>query len=225
VVTVGEFRAFVAATGRDRGGTCWYYKDESDEWIERKGKYFDDPGFTQTDQSPAVCLNFADGQAYAEWLTQKTGVRYRLPSEAEWEYAARAGSKAARFWGNALDLQCTFANGADESYHNTFPQDPGYDHFCDDGYVKTAPVASFKPNRFGLYDMLGNSWQMTEDCSRDDYSNAPTDGAPVLGTCEKQVIRGGSWARGPQFLRSAARGRIAPDIRSISNSIRLVREM
>ena len=225
VVTVGEFRKFVQATGRNTNGSCWYYRDESDEWIEKKNRNFDDPGFEQTDRFPAVCINHADAVAYADWLSQTTGKKYRLPSEAEWEYAARAGTTTARFWGDSDAEQCRYANGADESYHKMLLKDPGWNQHCDDGYARTAPVGSFQPNPFGLYDMLGNAWQITADCFQ-DYTAAAGDAAPAGGgSCEKQVIRGGSWGRGPQFLRSATRGRIDPEIRSVSNSIRLVREL
>jgi len=225
VVTVAQYREFIKATGRDKGASCFYYRDEADEWIEKKGRNFDDPGFEQSDDFPAICLNFDDAQAYADWLSQKTGKKYRLPSEAEWEYAARAGTTTAYFWGDSEQQACRYANGADQSYHKTLPKDPGWNHQCDDGFARTAPVGSFKPNAFGLYDMLGNAWQMTDDCFRDAYDPADTNGAPVLGSCEKKVIRGGSWGRAAQFLRSANRGRIDPGIRSVSNSIRLVREL
>jgi formylglycine-generating enzyme required for sulfatase activity len=150
---------------------------------------------------------------------------YRLPTEAEWEYAARAGTKTARFWGDAPDRQCGYANGADQSYHKKYPKDPGYNRSCDDGYAYTSPVGSFKPNAFGLYDMLGNSWEFTQDCLSGGYDATDHDGAAVGGACQKHVIRGASWGRGPNDLRVAKRGGMSEEVRGVTNSIRLVREL
>jgi formylglycine-generating enzyme required for sulfatase activity len=224
-VTVAEYKEFMDATGRDAGALCWYYKDEEDLWIAKEGRTFSDPGFPQQDKSPAVCLNYGDARAYAAWLSKKTGQSYRLPSEAEWEYAARAGTKTARYWGDSDKGACSYANGADQSWHRKFPGDPGYYGDCNDSYVAAAPVGSFKPNMFGLYDMLGNAWQLTQDCSSDSYSSADNKGAPQIGACEKHVVRGGSYGRGLKFLRAAARGGMKEDVRGVTNSIRLVREL
>jgi formylglycine-generating enzyme required for sulfatase activity len=224
VVTLAQYKEFMNATGRDAGASCWYYKDEEEKYYPKEGRTFQDPGFSQTNNSPAVCLNLGDAQAYASWLSKKTGKRYRLPSEAEWEYAARAGSKTSRYWGDGTDNQCTYANGADQSYHKKYPRDPGFNQSCDDGYTFTSPVGSFKPNQFGLYDMLGDVWQFTQDCLQGQYSELDNNGEPVLGACEKHVIRGGSWGRGPNDLRSAKRGGMSEEVRGVTNSIRLVRE-
>jgi formylglycine-generating enzyme required for sulfatase activity len=225
VVTLAQYKEFMNATGRDAGASCWYYKDEEEKYYPKEGRTFQDPGFSQTNNSPAVCLNLGDAQAYASWLSKKTGKRYRLPSEAEWEYAARAGSKTSRYWGDGTDNQCTYANGADQSYHKKYPRDPGFNPSCDDGYAFTSPVGSFKPNQFGLYDMLGDAWQFTQDCLQGQYSQLDNNGEPVLGACEKHVIRGGSWGRATQFLRSATRGGMSEEVRGVTNSIRLVREL
>jgi formylglycine-generating enzyme required for sulfatase activity len=224
VVTVAQYKEFMNATGRDAGASCWYYKDEEDKWLPKDGRTFSDPGFSQQSTSPAVCLNFGDARAYAVWLSKLTGQKYRLPSEAEWEYAARAGTKTARYWGDGDKDQCTYANGADQTYHKKYSKDPGYNANCDDGYAYTSPAGTFKPNAFGLYDMLGNSWQMTEDCSSGSYSTADNGGVPQAGACEKHVIRGGSWGRGSKDLRSAKRGGMSEEVRGVTNSIRLVRE-
>ena len=108
-----------------------------------------------------VCVSFEDAQAYIRWLNRKTGQHYRLPTEAEWEYAARAGTTTRRYWGDKPDDACQYANVADQSAKKVFP---GWAvHHCDDGYVYTAPVGSFQRNRFGLHDMLGNVWDRTQD--------------------------------------------------------------
>jgi formylglycine-generating enzyme required for sulfatase activity len=225
IVTLAQYKAFMNDTGRDAGASCWYYKDEEDKWLPKDGRTFSDPGFSQRDDSPAVCLNYGDANAYAAWLSKRTGQKYRLPSEAEWEYAARAGTKTARFWGDAPDQQCNYANGADQSYHKKYPKDPGYNQSCNDGYAYTSPVGTFKPNAFGLYDMLGNSWEFTQDCLSGGYDLSDHNGAPVTGACEKHVIRGASWGRGPVDLRAAKRGGMSEEVRGVTNSIRLVREL
>jgi hypothetical protein len=161
----------------------------------------------------------------ATGLAKRTGQKYRLPSEREWEYAARAGTKTARYWGETSDQQCSYANGADQTYKASTPDDPGYLD-CNDGFKFTAPVGTYKPNAFGLYDMLGNSFDFTQDCLAGGYDGQDHKGAVVGGgSCEKYVIRGASWGRPPNDLRSAKRTGMAPDVRSVTNSLRLVREL
>ena len=142
---------------------------------------------------PAINVSWDDAQAYVKWLSGITGKPYRLLSEAEYEYAARAGSQTAYPWGDAIKLDGkTMANCA-----NCGSQ-------WDD--KRTAPVGSFAPNRFGLYDMIGNVWEWTEDCWNDTYQGAPTDGSAwTAGDCNRRVVRGGSWNYGPDLLRSALR--------------------
>jgi formylglycine-generating enzyme required for sulfatase activity len=224
VVTFAQYKKFMNDTGRDAGASCWYYRDDKKKWMPKEGLTFSDPGFQQQNDSPAVCLNEGDANAYAGWLSKLTGQTYRLPSEAEWEYAARAGTKTARYWGDSPDQQCSYANGADETYHRQIPDDPGFAQ-CNDGYFKTAPVGKFKPNAFGLYDMLGNSWQLTQDCLTGSYDGADHKGAPVTGGCEKYAIRGGGWGRPPTDLRAAKRGGMSEEVRGVTNSIRLVRDL
>ena len=132
------------------------------------------------------------------WLSKTTGQEYRLLSEAEWEYVARAGTETARYWGESETEQCRYANGDDD------------DLSCSDGYENTAPVGSFQPNRFGLHDVLGNVWEWTEDCWVEGYSDASTNGSARQSQsdeCSARVLRGGSWGNSPRFLRSANRDR------------------
>ena len=218
-VTVGEFREFAAATGRDMQG-CDIYDGA---WRHKGTASWRDPGFAQTDAHPVTCTSWDDAVAYAGWLTDKTGHRYRLPSASEWEYAARAGGDAIRPWGADPAAACAHANVADQSAARRYP---GWDVFtCDDGYVNTAPVSTFKANPFGLDDMLGNVFQWTQDCWHGDYSGAPTDGsARQDGDCTAHELRGGSWFSAPATVRSTYRNHFATHYRTSSVGFRLVRE-
>ena len=143
---------------------------------------------------PVVNVSWVDAQAYVSWLSAETGQRYRLLSEAEWEYVARAGTETARYWGETEAGRCSYANGLD-SYAP-----------CNDGYEYTAPVGSFAPNAFGLYDVLGNVWEWTEDCWNESYAGAPTTGsARQSGDCSHHVLRGGSWGLTPEIIHSTFR--------------------
>jgi formylglycine-generating enzyme required for sulfatase activity len=224
VVTLAQYKRFMNDTGRDAGASCWYYRSDKLKWLPKEGLTFTDPGYPQQEDSPAVCLNYGDANAYAAWLSKQTGKTYRLPSEAEWEYAARAGTKTARYWGDSPDQQCSYANGADQTFHKQVPDDPNFAG-CNDGYFKSAPVGKFKANAFGLYDMLGNTWQLTQDCLTGGYDGADHKGAPNTGACEKYAIRGGGWGRPPADLRAAKRGAMSEEVRGVTNSIRLVREL
>jgi len=202
-VTKGEFALFVSATGYSVGSACWTY--EGGTWEERSGRMWLDPGFRQSDRDPMVCVSWDDARAYTEWLSRQTGKPYRLLSEAEWEYAARAGTTTARSWGEDSAAACTFAN----VYDRTGKSVNGFDlatHACNDGVAHTAAAGNYKANGFGLHDMLGNVWEWTADCWNDSYTGAPSDGgAWTQGTCERRVLRGGSWDNGPGFVRSANR--------------------
>ena len=145
-------------------------------------------------------------KAYVHWLSRKTGKPYRLLSEAEWEYAARAGTQASRYWGDEVSAQCDHANGYDQTaeseFHRPWPAAP-----CRDGSVHTSYVGEHEENGFGLADMLGNVWEWTEDCWHRNYGGAPSDGSAWVtrGGCRKRVLRGGSWNDEPKLLSSALR--------------------
>jgi formylglycine-generating enzyme required for sulfatase activity len=169
-------------------------------------------------------VSWNDAQAYAKWLSTQTGQRYRLPSASEWEYAARAGSEAVQPWNPDGSGACASANVADENAAGRYP---GWTVFpCDDGYVYTAPVGSFKANAFRLNDMLGNVFQWTEDCWHADYTGAPTDGsARTDGDCSEHELRGGSWFSSPAFVRANYRNHFGANYRTSSVGIRLVRDI
>ena len=219
-VTLDEFRAFITATGRDMQG-CDVYDGE---WKHRPESSWENPGFVQAGSHPVTCTSWDDAKAYAAWLSAQTGHRYRLPSAAEWEYAARAGSEADQPWGENGAGACASANVADQSAARRYP---GWTVFgCDDGYIYTAPVGSFKASAFGLNDMLGNVFQWTEDCWHEDYKGAPIDGsARTDGDCSEHELRGGSWFSTPAFVRAGYRNHFAANYRTSSVGIRLVREL
>jgi sulfatase modifying factor 1 len=203
-VTRGEFAEFVRSAGYSPSSGCHVW--DGYQWREIATAGWRSPGFDQTDQDPVVCVNRADIEAYIKWRSQETGRAYRLPTEAEWEYAARAGTSTSRFWGDDASRQCAFANGAAESYSRQFPQEPDVNHRCSDGYAFTSPAGSFAPNPWGLLDMLGDVWQWTADCGNGSYSGAPSDGSAWMsGDCVHHVYRGGSWFDGPWLIRSATR--------------------
>ncbi len=194
-VTLGEFALFVQSTGHAMGDSCWR-----------------NPGFEQTYYDPVVCVGWSDARAYAAWLSQMTGKRYRLPSEAEWEYAARAGTVSGRYWGDDPQQVCAYANVLEVGFQ------------CEDGITNTAPVGKFKPNAFKLYDMLGNVAEWVEDCWLATYDGAAADGSPQLkGNCGLRVTRGGSWNADPWRVRAATRGGIPLGTRNAETGFRVVR--
>jgi formylglycine-generating enzyme required for sulfatase activity len=202
-VTRGEFAEFVSATAYSSSG-CHVW--DGYQWLDLAAASWRNPGFDQTARDPVVCVNRADIQAYITWRSKMTGRAYRLPTEAEWEYAARAGTTTSRYWGDDAAKQCAFANGAAESYSRRFPQEPDVNRACSDGYVFTSPVGSFAPNPWGLFDMLGDVWQWTADCGNASFDGAPSDGSAwSSGDCVHHVYRGGSWFDGPWLIRSATR--------------------
>ena len=208
-VTQAEFAAFVATSGYATPAGCQTDRALGGRWRFDPDATWRDPGFPTGERLPVVCVNWADANAYAAWLSTKTGKHYRLLSEAEWEYAGRAGSTTEYWWGDGADDLCAWANGPDQSAKAKFPQWPAA--ACDDGHVLAAPVGSYKPNPFGLYDMAGNAWEWTADCYERDYDVQPRDGSAYTGGgCFRRALRGGSWVNGLQDLRSAQRNGLPP---------------
>ncbi|MGD0762883.1 MAG: SUMF1/EgtB/PvdO family nonheme iron enzyme [Roseiarcus sp.] len=207
-VTVDEFKAFVAATAYDAVSACYAWNGWS--WQLQSDRSWRTPGFEQTGSHPVVCVNSNDAQAYAKWLSGKTGESYRLLTEDEWEYAARAGTTTAHYWGDAIGKGNANCNGCSSQWDNK----------------ETSPVGSFKPNGFGLYDMAGNVWQWVQDCYNGGYSGAPSDGSAwTTGDCSAHVVRGGSWLSGPLMLRAAGRSWDATDVRSNGLGFRVARTL
>jgi len=229
-LTVGEFGRFVQASGyrtsaeKDAGKGCYAWDKGDGKWDWRAGRKWSEPGYAQGEQQPVACVSWDDARAYVQWLAKETGQGYRLPSEAEWEYAARAGGKTARPWGENPKDACSHANVADNTTYEGTSWEPKHD--CSDGYWFPAPVASYQANRFGLYDMLGNVWEWVQDCYQDSYTGAPADGsAREGGKCEVRVLRGGSWNDDPRIARSANRSGGAPAFRSFDSGFRLARTL
>jgi formylglycine-generating enzyme required for sulfatase activity len=213
-VTRGEFAKFVAETHYDaKEAGCTGAAGVAFGTSPKLN--WESPGFTQTDRDPVVCVNWADAQAYVDWLSKKTGKPYRLPSEAEWEYAARAGTTTAYPWGNA------------PSHDNA---NYGEDDCCaglvsgKDQWMNTSPVGSFPANGFGLYDMNGNVWQWTQDCYHASASGGSADGAAsTAGDCDLRMLRGGSWFFSPVLARSANRVWFNPVNRYVIIGFRVAR--
>lgn len=169
----------------------------------------DDTGWGRGNR-PVINVSWDDVQTYLTWLNRKTGKTYRLPTEAEWEYAARAGTTTKYSWGNEIgkgNANCKVCGSQWD-------------------YKQTAPVGSFRPNPFGLYDMHGNVWEWVQDCYQNSYSGVPTDGTVAMreNSCYR-VHRGGSWDRDPRYLRSADRNNYSPDFRSNYLGVRLARTL
>jgi formylglycine-generating enzyme required for sulfatase activity len=219
-ITRAQFGEFVEATGHDVRGCASY----DGNWRIRPELSWTNAGFAQSAAHPAVCVSWRDASAYADWLSRKTGQRYRLPSASEWEYAARAGSPGSQPWEGNSDAACTSANVADEAAAQRFA---GWKvHTCNDGYVYTAPVGAFVPNAFGLSDMLGNVFEWVEDCWSANYDFAPRDGSAWnQGDCTERETRGGSWFTSPEYVRAAYRNRFDENYRSNSVGFRVVRNL
>ena len=221
-VTRGEFARFVRETGHGTGACAYWIADFGNV---RLGYDLDlhNPGrdHRQTDRHPVNCVSWDDARAYAEWLAIKTGKPYRLPSEAEWEYAARAGTSSRYFWGDDAGLACGYANGYDQIGERTHGFNiPALS--CDDGNGLTAPVGSFGANAFSLFDMAGNLWEWVEDHYRKTYEGAPVDGSPWRSSADDaRVLRGGSWENEPRALRAAHRIWSRPGSRLNSNGFRV----
>ena len=156
---------------------------------------------------PVILVSWEQAKGYVRWLTKMTGKDYRLLTESEWEYAARAGSQAR------------WSFGDDETHLGD------YAWYAENSEGKTQPVGTKKPNAFGLYDMHGNVWQWVEDCYHDSYQGAPSDGSAWVDQCSNRVVRGGSWSGYPDYLRSAYRYGNGSDYRNVNLGFRVGRTL
>ncbi len=195
-VSVSEFAVFINENQHSITNKCMDFSKPGGFTISAE-RSWQNTGFIQSGNEPVGCISFYDAQAYAVWLSSITGKNYRLPTEAEWEYAARAGATGPYFWGNTENNACDHANvrstGADTISKRQIEADKaGFP--CDDGFAHTSPVGSFTANTFGVYDMQGNNWEWVADCSHKNYEGAPNDGSAwAEENCQFGVIRGGSF--------------------------------
>jgi formylglycine-generating enzyme required for sulfatase activity len=232
-VTVGQFKRFVNETGyktdgeKNTGGVsgCFAFDQDDKEknWNWRDWASWKKPNKYQDnrDDHPVSCVSWNDAQAFTDWLTRKGGKSYRLPTEAEWEYAARGGKETKNYWGNDKDDACGYANVADRT---KLPNGSSWNqkHECTDGYAFVAPVGKFQPNAFGLYDMMGNVWEWCRDWYGERYYNdSPRNNPQGPSNGQYRVLRGGSWYFEPQFVRAAFRFRYVPAYRLSSYGFRL----
>ncbi|MFM8470311.1 MAG: formylglycine-generating enzyme family protein [Limisphaerales bacterium] len=227
-VTRGQFRRFVEATGfktdAERGIRGGYGFDETKQLLAGPDKRFSwrFTGFAQTDEPPVVNVSWNDAVAFCQWLSTAEKLVYRLPTEAEWEYACRAGATTAFANGNDADKLVEMGNIMDALGKEKFP-----DRIAiagRDGHVFTAPVGSFRPNAFGLHDMHGNVWEWCADWFGPPTATPQTDPrGPDTG--KDKVIRGGDWYHDWSFARSAQRFPIFPGLCRRHAGFRVVREV
>ena len=213
---ISEWKSCVSEGACDLGGHAQSEGGSKVGWREWKRTH------------PAVEISWDDSKKYVAWLTSKTAFEYRLPTEAEWEHAARGGTTEARFWDKLEGMACEFANLAGQNS-------------CSDGYEEGAPVGSYRANAFGLYDMLGNVAEWVEDCWYESYDGAPTDGRArtrvpdmasdgsadlySVGDCNEKVYRGGDWHSALHEARSASRAGMSKQAKSKYIGLRIVRAL
>ena len=199
-VTFAEYDRFAEATGRARP---------------------DDEGWGRG-RRPVINVSWHDATAYARWLSEETGRAYRLPTEAEWEYAARAGTETSWHWGDDESDACEYANVADRTLKGKYSDSQVTIHECRDEYAHTAPVGEYWANGYGLHDMLGNVWEWT--CSEYDEGYGGAEKRCATGSAGRRVLRGGSWGSEPWRVRSAFRDGPGTDARWTTLGFRLVQD-
>ena len=210
-VTKKQFNAFVKDTNYHHSNQCRVRVGEKIE--ERPGYSFLNPGFYQDDMHPAVCVSWYDAIAYTSWLSKKTGKRYRLPSEAEREYATRSGTASPYYFGASI-------SSGEANFDSVTPISAG-----DSRGKGTMPVESFEPNSFGLYQMHGNVAEWTQDCWNASYADTPKNGMGAsTGDCSKRILRGGAWGYSAARLRSAYREAVQAGNRYFHVGFRVARE-
>lgn len=208
--TFAQFKKFVDETGYltvaevdDAGCTVTGELAGKDtEWVPSKKHNWKDPGFPQQGNHPVVCVSWSDAQAYINWYSSKTGTQYRLPTEEEWEYAARAGTFTMYYWGNSPDRSYTNYRGTEEN----------------DKWKYTSPVGSLSPNNFGIHDVSGNVWEWVKSCWRPNYrTECPNQ--------DTKTRRGGSWFDSPRNIRLAYKGKNGKNARSVLNGFRIAHDI
>jgi formylglycine-generating enzyme required for sulfatase activity len=223
-VTVAQFRQFVTATKHQTHAErvsgppynskhCWALDEKTRNFDAVEGRTWQKPGWAIADDQPVTCVSWDDANAYIAWLQKETGKRYRLPTDAEWEYAARANQSASLAWRDAARDVCAHENIGDQTKvpawkSKTFP--------CKDGHAFAAPVGRFKANAFGLHDLMGNVREWVQDCYKPPKGNA---------ACETRTLRGGSFATGPLDARVEKRSDQPNDLGLSDTGFRLARSL
>jgi formylglycine-generating enzyme required for sulfatase activity len=219
-VTRGQFAAFVDATGYEVEGGAWVFT--GNDWKLDLSKSWRDPGFEQDDSHPVVCVSWDDAQAYIAWLSKLSSLTYRLLSEAEWEYACRAGTSTPYWWGSAITPDQANYDSAAEPYSGGGKKA--------EPRRGTVPAKGFEPNAWGLYQVHGNVWEWCEDLWHDNYADKPdglraTGSAWTAGSSDYRVLRGGSWGYDSQDLRSAHRDDSDPRFHNTNIGFRVARQL
>ncbi|MFK7958602.1 MAG: formylglycine-generating enzyme family protein [Lysobacterales bacterium] len=225
--TLAQFRSFVEVSGYRPQRACRTLIHG--EWTNSTQHGWREPGdgIQYGDNEPVICVSWDDAVAYTRWLSKHSGFDYRLPTEAEWEYAARGNSDGVFSWGNDTESGCQYANWYDRSAAPSL-QFSWTEAPCSDGFQTLATVGALAPNGFGLHDMLGNVWEWTADCYVapypvvDDHQTAVTDPS---GTCARRSVRGGSWITRPDRHRLTFRGRDPAQTRMIYFGFRVARSL
>lgn len=215
-VTVGQFQQFVGSSGyrteaESNGVGGWGWNEQTGSFVEPDPKFnWKNPGFDQTEQHPVVNVSWNDSVAFCRWLSDSEGRTYRLPTEAEWEYACRAGTTTLFCCGNDPDQLAQSGNIVDltlQQKYSSWNPIAG-----SDGFVFTAPVGQYIPNRFGIYDMHGNAYEWCSDWYAEDYYQQSPPVDPIgPETGKMRALRGGAWAVSPHLARSAFRNSFPPD--------------
>lgn len=227
-VTRDQYAAFVAASGYSSDGGCEVadFSGDTIKGVIEKERNWESPGYPQSGQHPVVCVSWDDAKAYVKWLSAKTGRNYRLLSEAEWEYGARAGSVTPYSFGDKEEDLCRYGNVADAALKALYPglKDPRL-AACDDGNAWSAPVGSYLPNAFGLYDMHGNAAEWTVNRFSANYVDVSSDGSAFTAANDKIYnARGGFWGGSPDYARSASRQRASKPLRISIVGFRVARK-
>jgi formylglycine-generating enzyme len=230
-VTVGQFKQFTSATGYKTAGEAdgtggWGYDRETGKCVGRRPEFtWRDPGFTQSDDHPVVNVTWDDATAFCEWLSKKEGRRYRLPTEAEWEYACRAGANSRFYHGDDPKTLRRYAHLMNNAATENFAHIQDQVHHLQPGDSLTAKVGSYRPNPWGLHDTLGNVWEWTADWHSDDYyQHSPQADPRGPPTGDSRVRRGGAWNSFPMYTRAAFRNIDYPTSRCVNIGFRVVCE-
>lgn len=224
-ITVGQFRRFIEESGyettSEREGWSHDYAPDG-SFPEVPARSWRNPGIPQTEEHPVVCVTWDDAMAYCRWMSSKLGKPVTLPTEAQWEYACRAGSRTAYWWGDDVAGAAGKANLYDDSAAREAADGKSAEVPFDDGHVYTAPVASYQPNAWGLFDMHGNVWEYCLDWHSEALPGGIATDPRGAATGDHYVRRGGSFMAGAGTARSANRGKARPDFRVNNRGFRIV---